>query len=165
VGEKTPQPSQHDGRLSLLPIPTGRKVGPSRFPGGWQQVGNRSQAGFENGCIAPNFSKYDEVSAALEKSARFAAVLLLRHLAAAEFSENRDRLFGSVEPINTYAVVGVSVLRDLEYIVRSVVVKFHGQRDALKGSVRFRPTRNTVPRIIRQFSPQSPTITEIPVGY
>src|SRR6516162_9026259 len=64
----------------------------------------------------------------MEKSARFVAVLLLRHLATAEFSENRDRLFGSVEPINTYAVVGVGVFRDLEYIGRSVVVKFHGQR-------------------------------------
>ena len=32
------------GRLSLLPILTGRKVGPSRFPYGWQQqVGNRSR--------------------------------------------------------------------------------------------------------------------------
>ena len=64
----------------------------------------------------------------MERSARFVAVLLLRHLAAAEFSENRDRLFGSVEPINTYAVVGVGVLRDLEHIVRPVVVKFHRQR-------------------------------------
>src|SRR6516225_6420001 len=70
-------------------------------------------------------------SAAMERSARFVAVLLLRHggSAAAEFSENRDRLFaGVVEPINTYAVVGVSVFRDLEHIGRSAVVKFHGQR-------------------------------------
>ena len=64
----------------------------------------------------------------MERSARFVAVPLLRHLAAAEFRKNCDRLFGSVEPINTYAVVGVGVLRDLEHIVRSVVVKFHGQR-------------------------------------
>jgi hypothetical protein len=64
----------------------------------------------------------------MESSARFVVVPLLRHLAAAEFSENRDRLFGSVEPINTYAVVGVGVFRDLEHIGRSVVVKFHGQR-------------------------------------
>src|SRR5262245_6629986 len=64
----------------------------------------------------------------MERSARFVAVLLLRHLATAKFSEDRDRLFGSVEPINTYAVVGVGVLRDLEHIGRSVVVKFHGQR-------------------------------------
>src|SRR6516162_7352969 len=28
--------------LSLLPILTDRQVGPSRFPGGWQQVANRS---------------------------------------------------------------------------------------------------------------------------
>jgi len=64
----------------------------------------------------------------MESSARFVAVLLLCHLTTAEFSENRDRLFGSVEPINTYFVVGVGVLRDLEHIVRSAVVKFHGQR-------------------------------------
>ena len=64
----------------------------------------------------------------MEGSARFVAVLLLCHLAAAEFSENRDRLFGSVEPINTYAVVGVGVFRDLEHVVRSAVMKFHGQR-------------------------------------
>src|SRR6266566_3874057 len=63
-----------------------------------------------------------EVSAAMEGSARFVAVLLLCHLAAAEFSENRDRLFGSVEPINTYAVVGVGVFRDLEHVVRSAVM-------------------------------------------
>src|SRR6516162_10687897 len=43
LGEKTPQRSQHDGRLSLLPIPTDRQVGPSRFPCGWQQVANRSR--------------------------------------------------------------------------------------------------------------------------
>jgi hypothetical protein len=35
----------------------------------------------------------DEDSAAMERSARFVVVLLLRHLAAAEFTENRDRLF------------------------------------------------------------------------
>ena len=64
----------------------------------------------------------------MERSARFVAVLLLRHLAAAEFSEDRNRLFVFVEPIDTYAVVGVGVLRDLEHIGRSVVVKFHGQR-------------------------------------
>src|SRR5262249_36728626 len=57
-----------------------------------------------------------EVSAAMEGSARFVVVLLLRHLAAAEFSENRNRLFAViVEPINTYAVVGVGVFRDLEH--------------------------------------------------
>ena len=33
------------------------------------------------------------VSAAMERSARFVAVPLLRHLAAAELSENRVRLF------------------------------------------------------------------------
>src|SRR6516225_6613114 len=43
MGEDSPQPSQHDGRLSLLPILTERKVGPSRFPFGWQQVANRSR--------------------------------------------------------------------------------------------------------------------------
>jgi len=64
----------------------------------------------------------------MERSARFVVVLLLRHLAAAEFSENRDRLFAIVEPIDTYAVVGVGVFRDLEHIGRSVVVKFHSQR-------------------------------------
>src|ERR1700746_1801383 len=72
-----------------------------------------------------------EVSAAVERSAWFVAVLLLRHGAAVanEFSKNRDRLFaGSVEPINTYAVAGVSGSRDLEHIGRSAVVKFHGQR-------------------------------------
>ena len=70
----------------------------------------------------------DEVSAAMESSARFVAVPLLRHLAAAEFSENRERLFAiSVDPIDTYAVVGVGVFRDFELIGRSVVVKFHGQ--------------------------------------
>ena len=54
------------------------------------------------------------VSAAMERSARFVVVLLLRHRLAAEFSENRDRLFAdSVDPINTYAVVGVVVFRDL----------------------------------------------------
>ena len=64
----------------------------------------------------------------MERSARFVVVLLLRHLAAAEFSENRDRLFAIVEPIDTYAVVGVGVFRDLEHIDRSAVMKFHGQR-------------------------------------
>ena len=65
----------------------------------------------------------------MEWSARLAAVRLLRHggIAGAEFSKNRDRLCGSVEPINTYAVVGVGVFRDLEHIGRSAVVKFHGQ--------------------------------------
>ena len=64
----------------------------------------------------------------MERSARFVVVPLLRHLAAVEFSENRNRLFAiSVDPINTYAVVGVGVFRDLELIGRSVVVKFHGQ--------------------------------------
>jgi hypothetical protein len=43
MGKKTPQRRQNDGRLSLLPILTGRKVGPSRFPCGWQQVANRSR--------------------------------------------------------------------------------------------------------------------------
>jgi NAD(P)H-flavin reductase len=71
----------------------------------------------------------DEVSAAMEGSARFVFVPLLRHLAAAEFSENRVRLFtGIIEPSDTYAVVGVAVFRDLEHIGRSVVVKLHGQR-------------------------------------
>ena len=64
----------------------------------------------------------------MERSERFVAVLLLRHLAAAEFSENRDRLFAIVEPIDTYAVVGVGVFRDLEQIGRSAVMKFHCQR-------------------------------------
>ena len=62
-----------------------------------------------------------EVSAAMEWTARFVAVLLLRHLATAEFSQDRDRLFAIVEPINTYAVVGVSVFCDLEQIGRSAV--------------------------------------------
>ena len=73
--------------------------------------------------------KYD--SAAMERSARFVAVLLLYHggSVADQFSKNRDRLFaGTVEPINTYAVVAVGVFRNLEHIVRSAVVKFHGQR-------------------------------------
>ena len=39
----------------------------------------------------------------------------------------QSRLFAIVEPINTYAVVGVGVLRYLEHIVRSAVVKFHDQ--------------------------------------
>ena len=64
----------------------------------------------------------------MESSARFVVVLLLRHLVTAEFSENRDRLFAiSVDPIDTHAVFGVGVFRDLELIGRSVVVKFHGQ--------------------------------------
>src|SRR6516162_7236037 len=69
--------------------------------------------------------------AAVERSAWFVAVLLLRHggTVADEFSENRDRLFaGIVKPINTYAVIGVGVFRDLEHIGRSAVVKFHSQR-------------------------------------
>ena len=63
----------------------------------------------------------------MEESARFVATPLLPHLTAAEFSENRVRLFAvSVEPIDTYAVFGVGVFRDLEHIGRSAVVKFHG---------------------------------------
>ena len=43
-------------------------------------------------------------------------------------TNSATRLFaGIVKPINTYAVVGVGVFRDLEHIGRSVVVKFHGQ--------------------------------------
>ena len=67
----------------------------------------------------------------MEGSARFVAVLLLRHLGsvADEFSENGDRLFaGIVQPINTYAIIGVGVFRDLEHIGWSAVVKFHSQR-------------------------------------
>src|SRR6516164_556402 len=65
----------------------------------------------------------------MEGSARFVLVLLLRHLAFAEFSENRDGLFAiSVEPIDTYAGVRVGVFRDLEDIFRSAVMKFHSQR-------------------------------------
>jgi hypothetical protein len=73
----------------------------------------------------PNFQKQvgdhkrnDEVSAAMERSARFVVVPLLRHsgLVTAEFSENREQLFVTVEPIDTYAVVGVGVFRDLEHI-------------------------------------------------
>src|SRR5262249_39888471 len=79
--------------------------------------------------FAPTFPRYNDVSAAMERSAWFVVVLLLRHGVAAEFSENRVRLFAvSVEPINTYGVVGVGVFRDPEHIGRSVVVKFHGQR-------------------------------------
>src|SRR5215813_6402021 len=79
--------------------------------------------------ILITFSRCDEVSAAMESSARFAVVLLLRHLATDEFSENRDGLFAvSVDPIDTHAVIGVGVFRDLELIGRSVVVKFHSQR-------------------------------------
>jgi hypothetical protein len=66
------------------------------------------------------------LSAAMEWSARLVVVLLLRHGASAanELSENRDRLFaGTVDPINTYAVVAVGVFRDLEQIGRSLVVK------------------------------------------
>src|SRR5215469_882295 len=63
----------------------------------------------------------------MEGSTRFVAVLLLCHGATDEFSENRNRLIGSVEPINTNAVVGVRVFRYLEYFGRSVVMKFHGQ--------------------------------------
>ena len=64
----------------------------------------------------------------MERSAWFVVVLLLRHVAADEFSENGNRLFRSVEPIYTYAVVGVGVFRDLERLGRSAVMKFHGQR-------------------------------------
>jgi hypothetical protein len=67
----------------------------------------------------------------MESSARFVVVLLLRHsgLAAAELSEKRDRLFAVIfEPIDTYAVVGVGVLRDLEHNSRPVVVKFWSAR-------------------------------------
>src|SRR6516165_4290404 len=72
---------------------------------------------------------FAEFSAAMEGSARFVVLLLLRHCGAAEFSENRDRLFaGIAEAINTYAVGGVGVFRDREHILRSAVVKFHGQR-------------------------------------
>src|SRR5262249_20518474 len=65
----------------------------------------------------------------MESSARFVLVLLLRHggMAAVEFSESRYQLVGTVKPMNTYAVVGVGVFRDLEHIGRSAVVKFHGQ--------------------------------------
>ena len=66
----------------------------------------------------------------MERSARFVALLLLRHGGVAdEFSEDRDRLLaGTVEPIDTYAVVGVGIFRYLEHTGRSAVVKFHGQR-------------------------------------
>ena len=64
----------------------------------------------------------------MERSARFVVVLLLRHLTFVEFSENRNRVFAvTVEPIDTCAVIGIGILRDLEHIGRSVVVKFHGQ--------------------------------------
>jgi len=44
-------------------------------------------------------------------------------------AENRDRPFaGSVDPIDTYALVCIGLFRDLERIGRSAVVKFHGQR-------------------------------------
>ena len=74
-------------------------------------------------------SQHDEVSAAVKSPARFVAAPLLRHggMATVEFSEGRYQLVGTVKPMNTYAVVGVGVLRDLELIVRSAVVKFHGQ--------------------------------------
>ena len=69
------------------------------------------------------------ISAATESSTRFVVVLLLRHRLAAEFSEDRDRLFAvSVEPIDTYAVAGVGVFHYVEYIGRSDVMKFHSQR-------------------------------------
>ena len=67
----------------------------------------------------------------MEWSTWLVAVLLLRHggRVAAEFRENSDRPFaGSVDPINTYAVLGVGVFVDLELIGRSAVVKFHSQR-------------------------------------
>src|SRR6516164_962217 len=50
----------------------------------------------------------------MESAARFVVVPLLRHsgLVTAELSENRDQLFVAVEPIDTYAVVGVGVFRD-----------------------------------------------------
>src|SRR3974377_2611302 len=65
----------------------------------------------------------------MESSARFVPVLLLRHggMATVEFSEGRYQLVGTVKPMNTYAVVGVGVFRNLEHIGRSAVVKFHGQ--------------------------------------
>src|SRR6516165_1721550 len=89
-------------------------------------------------CLArgPNFQKQvgdhkrnEEVLAAMESSARFVVVLLLRHggMATVEFSEARYQLVGTVKPRNTYAVVGVGVFRDLENVVRSAVVKFHSQ--------------------------------------
>src|SRR5215469_14652406 len=79
--------------------------------------------------FAPTFPRYDEVSAAVERSARFVLVLLLRHggMATVEFSEGHYQLVGTVKPRNTYAVVGVGVFRDLENVGWSVVVKFHGQ--------------------------------------
>src|SRR5215469_1154783 len=80
--------------------------------------------------FALTFPRYNEVSAAMESSARFAVVLLLRHggLVAAEFSEDHYQLVGTVKPRNMYAVVSVVVPRDLEHVGRSVVVKLHGQR-------------------------------------
>ena len=67
----------------------------------------------------------------MESAARFVLVLLLRHggMATIEFSEDHYQLVGTVKPMNTYAVVGVGVVRDLEHVGRSAVVKFHGQRD------------------------------------
>ena len=78
-------------------------------------------------------SRRGVISAARERSARFVVVLLLRHsgLAAAEFSENRDQLFaGIVEPIDTYAVVGVGVFRDLEHIGPKTAVEAESQSRA-----------------------------------
>jgi hypothetical protein len=72
--------------------------------------------------FVPTFPRYDEVSAAMESSARFVAVLLLCHLLRLNSAKT------VFEPINTYAVVGVGVFRDLEHVVRSAVMKFHGQR-------------------------------------
>src|SRR6516165_1901828 len=43
MGEKAPQRRQDDGRLSLLPTLTERKVGPSRFPSAWRQVAKSSR--------------------------------------------------------------------------------------------------------------------------
>ena len=53
----------------------------------------------------------------MESAARFVVVPLLRHsgLVTAEFSENRDQLFVAVEPIDTYAVVGVGVFPKSEH--------------------------------------------------
>ena len=71
------------------------------------------------------------VLASMEGPTRLVALLLLRHgdrLAAAEFPENGDRRFaGSVDPIDTYTVVGVGVFRDLERTGRSAVVKFYSE--------------------------------------
>jgi hypothetical protein len=40
MGKKAPRRCRRDGRVSVLPILAERKVGPSRFPRGWQQVAN-----------------------------------------------------------------------------------------------------------------------------